>query len=81
MRARPRGHAAGDLAAIEHDDGLAELAELIGGGEARNAGADDHDLGLRVGSQRFALPDVGRIHPERNALLTDGIHRPASAER
>ena len=48
VRAGARGHAAAERSAVEHDDRLACAGKLIGGREAGDAGADDHDIGFDV---------------------------------
>ena len=77
MRRRPRGLAATDRTIVEDDDGTALALQKIGGGEARDAGADDTDVGAHVVLQRLEWWHFRRRHPERPsavAMVGGGRH-------
>ena len=57
--------AAGALVALEHDDVVAGAVELLGGGEARRARADDRDA-----APRAVLGRRGTIQPSSHARST-----------
>ncbi len=64
---------AADAAAVQNDDGTAASDELIGRGEAGDAGADHGDVGglLALEGRRLCHHS---IHPNRFGALVCDIH-------
>jgi len=71
MPAGARGLAAAQVALFEHHHVAPFAGQLVGGGQAGDAGADDADVALRVGGERREPRRVGRAHPQRDAVAVE----------
>ena len=63
MGGRPRGDAAGDLAAIDDDDFLSTACQFVGGRDPSNARADDDRVALVIVGQLLRPAHHVDIHP------------------
>ncbi len=68
-------HAAAEGAAIETDDGLAGLAQLVSGGQAGDARADHDDVGPVVLRERRSVAHLRRAHPQGDTAFRAYVHR------
>jgi hypothetical protein len=71
---RPGGHAAADAAAVDDHHRSAGAAQLVGGRQAGNARADDHDVAGLVGLELRRVDRRSAVHPVGLASLVADIH-------
>src|SRR5205823_7408164 len=62
------GLAAADRSVVDDDDLLARLGEVVGGGEPRDAGADDADVSGQVAGEGSEVWDFEGAHPYRSGV-------------
>src|SRR5207244_11486064 len=62
------GLPATDRSVVDDDDLLAGLGEVVGGGEPRDAGADDADVSGEVAGEGREVGDFEGAHPYRSGV-------------
>ena len=74
MRGGPRRHSAGHRAAVEHHDRAPGADQFIGGGEAGNPRADDHDVATQIVLKGRSIGRNVLAHPQGLGGFAAGIH-------
>src|SRR5436853_4731398 len=77
MRRGPRGHAAANAPAIQHDDRATPPSQFVSGRQSRDPGTDYDDICGLVIVQYRGVGHLG-IHPKRPGALRSNIHGAAS---
>ena len=62
------GLPATDRSVVDDDDLFAGFDEVVGGGESRDAGADDADVGGQVAGEGREVWDFEGAHPYRSGV-------------